>query len=73
MQAPFKLDPEAFYSEEQLDRMLGIPAAIDRARKAGELRHTRKGHGVFFLGQWVRDWLLDTATDAPRQEVSACA
>jgi hypothetical protein len=30
---------------------------LEKARRSGQLRSTRKGHRMLYRGQWVIDWL----------------
>lgn len=63
---PFEIDPAAFYDRATLNRDCGFHfTAIERARKSGELRSTRRGGRTLFLGRWVFDWL--TAGDPPEE------
>ena len=67
MTEPVRLDPEAIFDDGALRRMLHLPqSAVDRARKSGELRSTRKGGRVLYLGRWVLDWLTGEE-DCPRK------
>lgn len=54
----FMVDPGAVYDDGAL--VLGLKLtfrALARARRAGELRFTRKGKRTLYRGQWVIDWL----------------
>lgn len=54
----FPIDPKAVYDDSALSVALGVGIeSLTRARKTGELRHTRKGRRVLYLGQWILDWL----------------
>lgn len=58
MTEPIRLDPDALYDDGALTLRLGLrQSALERARKSGELRSTRKGGRVLYTGQWVLDWL----------------
>jgi hypothetical protein len=61
--APVRIDPEAVYDDDILYVALGLSSkALAQARRSGQLRHTRKGNRVLYLGRWVIDWLCaDTA------------
>jgi hypothetical protein len=55
---PASIDPNAVYDDGALVMALGIPSAtIVRARRQGELQHTRKGRRSLYLGRWVISWL----------------
>jgi len=32
-------------------------ATLSRARRDGELRFTRKGKRILYMGEWILDWL----------------
>jgi hypothetical protein len=69
MHEPISITPDAVYDDGTLYLSLGLtPAALSKARRAGELRFTRQGKRTLYLGQWVLDWLQATATtNAGRQ------
>jgi hypothetical protein len=57
------LDANAVYDDGALYCALGLSAAaLARARRNGELRYTRQGKRVLYLGEWVLDWLRSAAT-----------
>jgi hypothetical protein len=73
MSEPFKIDPDALYDERILRDSLGFKAgSLFRARKSGDLKFTRKGGTIVYLGQWVLDWLTSDGAPAARRE-TACA
>ena len=54
----FPIDPKAVYDDSALSVAFGVSAeSLARARHAGDLRHTRKGRRILYLGQWILDWL----------------
>jgi hypothetical protein len=58
MTAIMHIDPQGIYDDSRLYGALEISAAtLARARCAGELRYTRKGQRILYLGQWVLNWL----------------
>lgn len=58
MAETFAIDPDAIYDDGTLVLALGLTfATLGRARRAGELRYTRKGKRVLYRGQWLIDWL----------------
>jgi hypothetical protein len=58
MLRPVPIDPGAVYDDGAVSLALDIPAAtLARARREGRLRFTRQGRRVFYLGQWLLDWL----------------
>jgi hypothetical protein len=53
-----QIDPQAVYDDGALSCQLGLSAsALARARRQGRLRFTSQGNRIFYLGQWVVDWL----------------
>jgi hypothetical protein len=65
------LDPTALYDDGALYCVLGLSAAtLARARRTGELRHTRRGRRTLYLGSWVISWLTADATSVHGGEVS---
>jgi hypothetical protein len=65
-----RIDPDGIYDDDLLYGELGVSAqTLARARREGDLRFTRKGKRVLYLGQWVLDWLqADT-----HQEEAPCS
>jgi hypothetical protein len=58
MTEPIRLDPDALYDDGVLTLSLGLrQAALERARKTGELRSTRRGGRVLMTGRWIQEWL----------------
>ena len=58
MVQPAVIDPEHIYDDGALVMLLGVTeAALGKGRAAGQLKFTRKGKRVFYLGSWVLDWL----------------
>ena len=54
----FQIDPKAVYDDPALSVAIGVGAeSLARARQSGDLRHTRKGRRILYLGQWIMDWL----------------
>jgi hypothetical protein len=50
--------PTGIYDDTSLQSVLGIGAPVlAHARRMGELRCTRKGRRVLYLGEWILDWL----------------
>jgi hypothetical protein len=37
------------------------PATLAAARRAGALRHTRRGHRILYKGSWILAWLESEA------------
>jgi hypothetical protein len=58
MSHQISIDPHAIYSDGAVSLALGIPlATLVRARREGQLRYTRKGRRVLYLGRWLLDWM----------------
>jgi hypothetical protein len=64
-----RIDPQAIYDDLALYQALGISSqTLSRARRSGELRYTRKGQRLLYVGAWVMSWLETTATlEAPNE------
>ncbi len=59
-----QIDRNAVYDDDILFALLGVSArTLSKARQAKQLRFTRKGQRVLYLGQWVIEWL--TADSSP--------
>lgn len=56
------IDPDGIYDDGLLCGALGVSAqTLARARHDGQLRFSRKGKRILYLGRWVLDWLqVDT-------------
>jgi hypothetical protein len=58
MGTPCRIDPNAIYDDHSACTTLGLkPDHLARARRSGELRHSRKGSKHFYVGSWLLDWL----------------
>lgn len=58
MSGPHTIELEGLYDDKALGRLLGLrPGSLARARKAGELRFTRRGGQILYFGRWVTAWL----------------
>jgi len=58
----FKIDPEQIYDNGAVVLALDMPSStLAKARRKGNLRYTRKGRRVLYLGQWLLDWLSSDA------------
>jgi len=54
----FPIEATAVYDDSALSIALGVSAeSLTRARKAGDLRFTRQGRRILYLGKWILDWL----------------
>lgn len=68
----FLIQPNAVYGDGQLRLLLDIPSAtIVRERREGRLRHVRKGHRIFYRGQWILDWLESSSAAATSEATNA--
>jgi hypothetical protein len=62
MTSPVLIDPTAVYDDGAVVFTLNLPSAtLARARRDGQLRYTRKGRRVLYLGQWLLDWIAASA------------
>jgi hypothetical protein len=58
MATVISIDPAGIYDDIILCNLLGVSTqTLNRARRSGELRSTRKGQRILYVGQWVLDWL----------------
>ncbi len=65
----FPIDPKAVYDDSALSVALGVsPESLARARQTGELRHTRKGRRILYLGQWILEWIERGAIERSRSD-----
>ena len=54
----FSIEPDLIYDDGPLVLDLGMSGGGWRRPDAdGELRYTRKGGRVLYLGRWILDWL----------------
>jgi hypothetical protein len=59
---PILFDPDAYYHAGSIALALDVSqAALDRARRRGELRYVRRGRRVLIRGDWILDWLTPRA------------
>jgi len=67
--SPVRIEPDGICDDGMLVLSLGLThAALQRARRSGQLRHTRSGQRILYRGQWVLDWLQATATTNAGQQ-----
>jgi len=66
MPDPISIDPRAVYDDGVLLLRFGFaPGTLVKARRSGQLRFTRKGQRIVYLGEWILDWLnADSAEPA---------
>lgn len=65
MSGPYVIDIAAMYDDKTLCQALGLKSgSLDRARRTGELRFTRRGGKTLYLGEWVKTWLTREAEPA---------
>jgi hypothetical protein len=56
MSGPDTINPDTWFDADALSETLGLRfGAIDRARKSGALRCTRRGGRILFRGRWVEE------------------
>ena len=61
----FSIDTCAVYDDSSLQMCLGISVdSLAGARKSGDLKFSRKGRRILYLGQWILDWLEADAETA---------
>jgi hypothetical protein len=70
MATAISIVPDAVYDDTLLCSLLGVSSqTLTRARRLGELRHTRKGQRVLYMGRWVLGWLeADASRPAGMEE-----
>lgn len=68
-----QIEPNAIYDDDVLFSTLGVTSrTLSKARQAKQLRFTRKGQRVLYLGKWVLDWLAaDSAVDGGKEATDA--
>ena len=55
-----EIKADAIYDGGALRLLLGVTSStLNRARRAGRLKSTRKGQRTFYLGRWVLEWLAN--------------
>lgn len=60
MSGPYTIAADALYDDDALCKSLGLRrGSLDKARKSGDLKHTRRGGRVLYLGRWVQAWLTE--------------
>ena len=58
MQQQVSIAPDGVYDDGALFLALGLtPATLAQARRAGQLRFSRKGKRTLYLGRWILDWI----------------
>ena len=69
MTAPATIQHDAYYDVDVIARVLGLRAnAVDRARKSGALRSTKRGGRVLIRGDWLDSWL--SGAEQPQEELA---
>lgn len=69
MTAPATIQHDAYYDVDVIARELGLRAnAVERARKSGELRSTKRGGRVLYRGSWIDSWL--SGAEQPSRELA---
>jgi hypothetical protein len=75
MASTFSIDPTAIYDDGAISLALKVPlATLARARRNGQLRYSRKGRRVLYLGAWILAWVQADDSRLPRKqtEESSC-
>jgi hypothetical protein len=69
----FSINASAVYDDSAIQAALGLSAdALTNARRSGELKCTRQGRRILYLGQWILDWLeVDAAKTMTARQQSA--
>ena len=70
--ATLSIEPRGVYDDGTLVLALGVThATLARARRDGHLRFAREGRQVLYLGQWILEWIEQSAAGriARKQEV----
>jgi hypothetical protein len=71
MVSPISIDPAAVYDDGAILLALDISSAsLARARRAGQLRFSRQGRRILYLGRWLLEWLEADSTPASSEEVA---
>lgn len=71
MGEPYEINPQGLYTDAALFEGLGLRRnSLEKARRSGALRFTRRGGRILYLGQWIQDWITG-AEEASRTE-AAC-
>lgn len=72
MASRINIELNGIYDDGDLVLGLGLTqAALATARRRGELRFSRKGNRVLYLGQWIVEWLeRDALGNAEPQEAA---
>lgn len=66
MVSAYVIPDDSIFDDEGLTKTLGIRfGSIEKARKAGELKYTRRGGRILYLGRWVKDWLTHEEQEQP--------
>ena len=71
MTSNIRIDQDSIYDDDSLYSALGVSArTLSRARQKGQIRFSRKGKRILYLGQWVLEWIR---TDGSSQEGASYA
>jgi hypothetical protein len=63
------IDSSAVYDDDLLFALLGVTSqTLKKARQGNELRFTRKGQRILYLGQWILDWLAVDARTGEQEK-----
>jgi hypothetical protein len=62
MDSPVQIPPDSILDDALIRQLLGIKAdQLARARRAGELRFSRRGGRHFYIGKDVQQWIAGGA------------
>jgi hypothetical protein len=57
--SPTHIERSAVYIERSASIVMRVPAStLARARREGAIRYSRRGKSIYYLGEWLIDWLL---------------
>jgi hypothetical protein len=63
---PVTIVPDALYDDGALRQAIGLtPATLAAGRRAGTLRHVRRGKRILYRGSWVLTWLERESSPTP--------
>jgi hypothetical protein len=62
----YVIPDDSLFDDEGLTKTLGIRfGSIEKARRSGELKYTRRGGRYLYTGKWVKDWLTHEEQPQP--------
>jgi hypothetical protein len=71
---PTRINADAVYTDVTASMALGISlSALDKGRRDGSLRFSRRAGKVLFLGSWLLQWIEAGEVRADRPEIASVA